>query len=371
MTDGVVSPEPWASRGPSRGTAPASSLPSHSPPHSTSREKALQPKPFTTTIPYNCAVFEGLSIPTPFQIGRVNAYVAGRTVVDPGPASEEAWSALLTELEARNLDPEDVEQILVTHPHPDHFGLAKRFRDRGARVVASAPAATIIGGFADRLTYEQRYFRDFFQRHGMPESTARTVTELPEAYIEYAPDVDTDRILEPGDDVTVAGVKLDVDAVTGHAPGELTFAYEHEDERRAIVGDNVLPTITPNPFLQPPMTEGGERARILPSFNESLHELRDRGYDRMLPGHREIIDDPAARIDEILAAHEDRTADVLELVDDPTTAVDVMNGLFEDLPATEQFSGMSEAVGHLDVLEARGLVTRREQGGMVLYERTA
>ena len=47
-----------------------------------------------------------------------------------------------------------------------------------------------------------------------------------------------------------------------------------------------------------------------------------------------------------------------------------MEGLFGDLPATEIFSGMSEAVGHLDVLEARGRVSQREQGGLVVYERT-
>nr|WP_264475543.1 MBL fold metallo-hydrolase [Halorubellus salinus] len=329
----------------------------------------LQPKPFTSTVAYATLVFERLSIPTPFQVGPVNAYVAGRTIVDPGPASEEAWSTLLTELDAHDLDPDHFEQVLVTHPHPDHFGLAKRFRDRGARVHASAPAAHIIGGFEERLAYEQEFFGEFFQRHGMAESTARTVTDLPEAFVEYAPDVDTDRVLDAGDTVTVDGATVDVGTTTGHAPGELTFAYDHDDERHVIVGDNVLPDITPNPLLQPPMDHHDERPRTLPAFNDALARLRDADYDRMLPGHREVIDDPAARIDEILAAHEDRTETVLELLDGPTTAVDVMNGLFEDLPATEQFSGMSEAVGHLDVLEARGEVTRRENGGMVVYER--
>jgi len=327
------------------------------------------PEPFSTTAAYLVFVFERLSIPTPFQIGRVNAYVAGRTLVDPGPASEEAWSTLVTELEARNLEPEDVEQVLVTHPHPDHFGLARRFRETGARVLASEPCADVIGAFGERLAYEQRYFRAFFTRHGMADSTATTVTELPEAFVRYAPDVDTDRVLAAGDTVTVDGVGLDVDTVAGHAPGELTFAYDQGEERHAIVGDNVLPDITPNPLLQPPRQEGGERPRILPAFNESLHELRARGYDRLLPGHREGIENPRERIDEILAAHEDRTADVYDLLDGPSTAAEVMNGLFEDLPATEQFPGMSEAIGHLDVLEARDRVERHERGGMVVYER--
>lgn len=315
-------------------------------------------------------MFERISIPTPFQVGPVNAYLAGTTLIDPGPASEEAWSTLLTELSDFDLDADDIDQILITHPHPDHFGLAKRFRDRNANILASAPAASIVEGFASRLQYEQRYFRSFFQRHGMPESTAITVTELPEAFVQYAPDVDVDHLLDAGDTVSVDGITLDVDTVVGHAPGELTFAYDTDGETHAVVGDNVLPDITPNPLLQPPMEEGDERPRVLPAYNDSLAELQDRGYDRLLPGHRGLIHDPATRIDEILAAHEDRTATVADLVDGPTSAVEVMNGLFEDLPATEQFSGMSEAIGHLDVLEARGVVTPREQGGLVVYETT-
>jgi hypothetical protein len=51
----------------------------------------------------------------------------------------------------------------------------------------------------------------------------------------------------------------------------------------------------------------------------------------------------------------------------PTTAVEVMDELFDDLPATEYFSGMSEAVGHLDVLDERDEVEAREQGGVVVW----
>jgi len=46
-------------------------------------------------------MFSRLSIPTPFQVGPVNAYLAGRTLVDPGPDGEEAWAKLLAALEER------------------------------------------------------------------------------------------------------------------------------------------------------------------------------------------------------------------------------------------------------------------------------
>jgi glyoxylase-like metal-dependent hydrolase (beta-lactamase superfamily II) len=316
-------------------------------------------------------MFTRLSLPTPFQVGRVNAYLAGRTLVDPGPDSEEAWAALLEGLEAEGLRPGDLERVLVTHSHPDHFGLAGRLRDVGARVLASPTAADIVSDFGGRLDHEQSFFSDFFERCGLSAATARTVTELPEAFLPYAPDVTVDRELSAGDLLTIRDTTITVDEVSGHAPGELLFGFEVDGHRQALVGDNVLGHITPNPFLQPPPTLGEERPRVLPAYNRSLEWLREEDYDRFLPGHGDPIADPAGRIDEILDAHEERTARVRELLDGPTTPADVMDGLFEDLPVTEQFSGLSEAVGHLDVLEERGAVRQRASGDVIVYESTA
>jgi glyoxylase-like metal-dependent hydrolase (beta-lactamase superfamily II) len=314
-------------------------------------------------------MFSRLSVPTPFQVGPVNAYIAGRTLVDPGPESEEAWSKLLEALEERELTPADIERVVVTHPHPDHFGIARRFRDAGASVLASPEAADIMGDFPGRYEYEQSFFVDFFEQCGMARETAETVTQLPESYLRYAPSVQTDRELEAGDAITIRETALDVHEVQGHAAGELVFAFEADGEDRAIVGDNVLVDITPNPFLLPPSEPGGERPRVLPAYNDSLSWLQSLSFDHFLTGHREPVSNPAERIDEMLAAHEERTKNVLALLDGPMTPVDVMEGLFGDLPITEFFSGMSEAVGHLDVLEARNEVSVKEGGGMRVYER--
>ncbi|MBX0324506.1 MBL fold metallo-hydrolase [Halomicroarcula sp. F13] len=314
-------------------------------------------------------MFTRVSIPTPFQVGAVNAYVAGRTVVDPGPDSEEAWSRLLETLEARELTPGDVSQVVVTHPHPDHFGLASRLRAEGARVHASPDAAAIMQDFAARLKYEQSYFSDLFERCGISRETAEAVTQLPEAFLAYAQSVATDRELTAGDTLTVNDERITVDSVAGHAAGELIFSYDYDGRREAIVGDNVLGDITPNPFLQPPEDRGGQRPRVLPAFNDSLRWLREQGHDRFLTGHREPVESPRERIDAILAEHDQRSEEVVDIVSEgATTPADVMTVLFGDLPATEYFSGMSEAIGHLDVLETQGRVEKRESGGVFVYE---
>jgi len=258
---------------------------------------------------------------------------------------------------------------VITHPHPDHFGLAGRFRERGTSVAASPEAAAVIGDFDGHLDNEQAFFGPFLERCGVAPETARTIISLPDAFLEFAPDVGTDVELPDGSTLTVADATLDVQAVEGHAIGELIFSFESNGERRAIVGDHVLGGITPNPFLQPPPEPGGERPRVLPAFNRSLDRLRGEPYDQFLPGHGSRIVDPAGRIEEIRNAHERRTENVLGLVDGPTTPVEVMQGLFGDLPATEMFGGISEAVGHLDVLEARDRVTCTRREPEFVYER--
>ncbi|MFW6153141.1 MAG: MBL fold metallo-hydrolase, partial [Halobacteriota archaeon] len=212
-------------------------------------------------------MFERFAIPTPFQVGPVNCYLADRTLIDPGPDSEDAWEALQEALADRGLTVADIERVLITHPHPDHFGLAGRLREDGAQIVASRESAAIIEGFADRLAFEQSYFVPFLTRHGLQDDVARTIVELPEAFLEFAPDVIVDRRLDDGEAVRVAESVVTAEAVRGHALGELVFTYGDAEGDHAIVGDHVLDPITPNPFLQAPLEPGGDRPRMLPAYN--------------------------------------------------------------------------------------------------------
>lgn len=315
-------------------------------------------------------MFHRLAVPTPFQVGPVNCYLAGRTLIDPGPDSDDAWHALCAMLDDHGCDPDDIDQILITHPHPDHFGLAGRFADRGTAVMASPVTAEIIADFAGRLAYEQEYFEPFFVRHGLSADVASTVVELPAAYLEFAPSVETDRIVTDGERVDTDDGQIIVEAVAGHAPGETIFTFAEGDGESAIVGDHVLDPITPNPFLQPPPDTDGDRPRVLPAYNDSLDRLADRDFVRLLPGHRDEIDRPTHRIEQLRRFHEYRTDRVADLLDDPMSGAEVMRSLFGDLPVTEQFSGMSEAIGHLDVLEMRDRVERLD-GEPIRYRRVA
>ncbi|XVH33102.1 MBL fold metallo-hydrolase (plasmid) [Haloferacaceae archaeon DSL9] len=120
-------------------------------------------------------------------MGPVNAYLSGRTLVDPGPDSEEAWSTLVSELDDRGLKPDDIERVLITHPHPDHFGLADRLRSAGADVLTRQPVADITADYPGRITYEKKFFEPLLERHGLSAEVVSTVVSNPEGDFEYAP----------------------------------------------------------------------------------------------------------------------------------------------------------------------------------------
>jgi len=312
-------------------------------------------------------MFACIPVPTPFEVGRVNTYVAGNTVIDPGPDSDQSWEALCDGLAEQDLAPEDIEQVIITHAHLDHFGLAKRLRDHGAEIIAHPHTKEIIADYRARLRREQAYFEPLFKRLGVDPMLAETVVTLPDPYLTYGPPVETDRTLADGDTIEVNGAQLSVVYTGGHGPGELALAYETAGHRRAIVGDTVLGHITPNPFLIPPPTEGGDRPKQLVRLEQSLDTLDSDDFERFLPGHGEPITDTTDRINEMRNAHAHRTADVRSLVDGPTQPVEVMDGLFGDMPATETFACMSEALGHLDLLEHRGEVIQEERDGDIYY----
>src|SRR6476660_4565430 len=83
--------------------------------------------------------FERIVVPTPFAVGPANVYVTTAppfTLIDTGTNTPETEVALLAGLSDAGVSPERIERIVITHGHPDHYGLAPMIRERsGAKVL--------------------------------------------------------------------------------------------------------------------------------------------------------------------------------------------------------------------------------------------
>ncbi|MCW3057785.1 MAG: beta-lactamase domain protein, partial [Solirubrobacterales bacterium] len=110
-----------------------------------------------------------LAIPTPFMVGRVNAYLiedSPLTLVDSGPNSAKALDELEQALAARGHAVEDIELLVITHQHLDHFGLASILARRsGAEVAALDRLAPFLARFGEETDLDDRFAERTMLRH--------------------------------------------------------------------------------------------------------------------------------------------------------------------------------------------------------------
>lgn len=313
---------------------------------------------------------ERIEVPTPFSTGRVNCYAfPGEELVllDPGPKTDDAYAELESGLDRIGYAVSDVDRIVITHAHMDHYGLAARIRaESGASVLAHEAAADRLEDPDGNFEREQAFFRPFLTSMGVPAELVDTVVDLPEPYTDFREPVEVTRRLREGDRIGV-GRELRTVHTPGHAPG--AACYVAAADEAAFTGDHVMMDISPNPLLTLEPGADDERTRSLPAYLDSLRKIRSVEATVGHAGHRETVPDIETRATEIVAHHRERKEAIAEFIADAgrPTAYDLMKELFPDLPAAEMFAGMSEVIGHLDLLEDEDRVAATREGGVRRY----
>ncbi|WP_219836033.1 MBL fold metallo-hydrolase [Paenibacillus sp. R14(2021)] len=312
-----------------------------------------------------------IKVPLPFALKWVNSYLLkderGYTLIDPGlhtPEAVEAWEAAM---EAHDVSFSDIHTILLTHQHPDHYGLAGWFQERcGAPVWISAQSYA----YTQRLwgTDEGAQFASeltaLYALHGMPpEIEAEILPHLASFIAKVSPQPRV-QFLEAGQTVQMAGIEWQTIDAPGHAGGQLCFYAPAA--RWMICGDQVLPDITPNISVVP-----GEDDKQLEQFLASLAHLAQVEVDLAFPGHRDPFTDFKGRTEELAAHHVRRLDRMVEMVrEEPCSGYSLCMRFFGERIAGNTHNlrfAMSETLAHLYYLEQRGRVARRLQDGKVIF----
>jgi glyoxylase-like metal-dependent hydrolase (beta-lactamase superfamily II) len=280
----------------------------------------------------------------------------GHVVIDPGCYGPEPFAVLQAGLQHIGGSIDEVVGVVVTHVHPDHYGLAGTIRSvSGAWVALHAADAALIrtsraeieGLLADNL----RWLAESDAPPEAREAALMSERVIIENVLLAAPD----RLLADGDRITVHGAALDVVHTPGHTPGHICLF----DERRQLLltGDHVLPRITPNVGRHP--LSGPSP---LADYLRSLERLRAYRQATVLPGHEWTFTDVVERIDHILEHHERRMGEVEQLVvDGVDTSWAVAERLrwsrpFASLRAELKRAALGEAVAHLVQLHEEGRI---------------
>jgi glyoxylase-like metal-dependent hydrolase (beta-lactamase superfamily II) len=291
-------------------------------------------------------------------------------LVDAGWGTPGAFEELRTQVEQAGVSLKDIRTVVITHLHPDHFGLAGQIKHE--------TDAHIIFHELEKPFVETRYrsysklldaMADWLLSHGVPED------EMPELQTASVParrfvaEVDPDAVVVGGEVLSLGGQDWTVIHTPGHTPGHIVLF--NPARRLLISGDHILPGITPNISLHP---EAGENP--LGDYLASLHKLANLPVDLVLPAHEHVFTGLSQRIREIEAHHRERLDQmVAALNDEPKTAYAVAAsvrwnvGEFSSFNALTRRAAVMETLAHLEYLRRQGAVEKLLRNGVFHYRR--
>jgi glyoxylase-like metal-dependent hydrolase (beta-lactamase superfamily II) len=315
-----------------------------------------------------------LAIPTPFMVGRVNAYLiedSPLTLVDSGPNSAKALDELEQALAARGHRIEDIELLVITHQHIDHFGLASILARRsGAEVAALSGLAPFLAGYGEQADLEDRFAERLMLRHGIPPEIVTALRAVSAGFRAWGSAVEVTRPLADGATLQLRDRTLRVLHRPGHSPSDTVFL----DEQRSILlaADHLIAHISSNPLLARPLDADEDytepRPQALITYMASLERTRAMELALVLPGHGRPISDHAALIDERFRLHARRAQKIAHLIAvQPRTAHEIAQELWGNVAVTQAFLTLSEVLGHVDLLLRDGVVVEGEQDGVVRF----
>jgi glyoxylase-like metal-dependent hydrolase (beta-lactamase superfamily II) len=320
-----------------------------------------------------------LAIPLPFnQQVHTNDYLlkgkGGCLLIDTGWNTDEAFRELSNELDDAGVRFKEIERVIVTHAHPDHYGLVNRVHEiSGARIYMHYMDQEVL---RTRYAISEEYARqseDWFYTNGVPRNELPVTRPLPggqrHGFLPRSPDI----FLKGGEVFPNGPFELKIIWTPGHSPGHICI-YESKN-KIIFTGDHVLPTIMSNISLTP-----GSQANPLADFIKSLEIIRELDVTKALPAHENVFYNFKQRIDEIIEHHQTRSTEILEKLDAGVKTAYEICGLitwmpeyggvkFEDLMPYDRRAAVSETMAHLRAMIAMTKIRVVKLNNLLYYER--
>ncbi len=251
------------------------------------------------------------------------------------------------------MDFEDITQIIITHVHPDHFGLAGKIKElSGAEVTMHKLEEEIIRSRywdTDSLTQQMG---SWLRSNGVPDDELPGLQNVSLELAKLVDPVAPNRLLSSGETIPVEGSSLQVLWCPGHSPGHICLY----DQKRKLLfaGDHLLPKTTPNIGMH---VQSGPDP--LGGYLKALDMLQELDVEMVLPGHEHIFTNFQQRIEELSSHHKERMAHIRGVVGDtPQVAYDIAARIpwvegkvkWDRIGAFHKRAAVCETLAHLEVL---------------------
>ncbi len=299
----------------------------------------------------------------------INVYIITgerNLVIDTGFNRKECEESLKEAFEQLGIEKAD---LLITHLHADHCGLASRFQDAGSKIYASKTDARIINGVLGEKYWND--IEDIFIKYGFPKaSEGKNTDHHPGRKYCNEEEIDFTYVKE-GDVLEYGGYKLKVIETPGHTAGHISL-YD-EEGKILFCGDHILGDITPNICIEV------NADNPLKSYFNSLENVRKLDVKLLLTAHRKMVNNMYDRIEELYKHHNERLSEVFKILgNEEKNAYIVAQDMswsiscksWNDFPLPQKWFATGEAIAHLQYLYFEGKIKRKEKDGIYYFSLT-
>jgi glyoxylase-like metal-dependent hydrolase (beta-lactamase superfamily II) len=316
-----------------------------------------------------------IAIPMPefSDLITANVFVVGKgplTLVDTGPRIEGAFEFIREQLKLGGFAFQDVERIIVTHGHADHFGLVGKIRE-----AAGHPVECFIHPEDEWRVLSENFIHDLWSKEmddftamvGLPEEIIDKIKKRFSVFKELCDPLDEVSTMEDGDEFTGNDFQLKVIHTPGHSSGSCCL-YECR-QKVLFSGDHIIKHITPNPLVEIKRDRlRDQNYQSLKAYTNSLNKITGLDTRFVYPAHGEHIEDLPGIIASYRAHHQQRLEQVWKaLKKDSRPLYYLTDDVFTHVPENDVFLALSEIIVHLEILVNEGRAELADPGPPALY----
>lgn len=299
----------------------------------------------------------------------VNSYIIlskdRNLIIDTGFNCKPCRDALFNGIRELDIDL-DKTDLLVTHLHSDHSGLAAALNKEGVKIYAGKIDGSMINKMTEMKYWEnlESYIKMFdLEKDEISFSDHPGEKYCPKKPIEFTP-------LDEGDTLDIGDYSFEIIDIPGHTPGHIGL-YERS-HKIFFCGDHILDRITPNIAFW-----GFEYEDILSVYFDSLKKVYEYDIDYLFTAHRNVVRDHKKRIDELFDHHQERLEEIMEIIKDGKMSVrdtaakmhwSLRYDSWEDFPNPQKWFASGESMSHLEHLIAIGKAKKTSEKDILYYE---